>query len=122
MIMLLLNLLYIINCFIYRVDIAQMGHPKTHTFCAEDKPFYSGKPRRVVWKPECRENSPDPGNSFLGAVLNADPIGNAKFVINKVNPLTANPLNGLAVIGNSVTGFTSSVQKMSDFMRRIDLF
>ena len=108
--------------YVNRVEIAQLGHPKTHTFCAEDQAFLNGKPKRVVWKPECRQNAPDPGYSFLGAVLNADPIGNAKFVINKVNPLTANPLNGLAVIGNSVTEFTSSVQKMSEYMRRMDFF
>ena len=108
--------------YVNRVEIAQMGHPKTHTFCAEDQAFLDGQPKRVVWKPECRENAPDPGYSFLGAVLNADPIGNAKFVIEQVNPLTANPLNGLAAIGNSVTGFTTSVQKMSEFMRRMDFF
>ena len=64
-----------------------MGHSHKHTFCAEDAPFINGKPKRVVWKPNCRENAPDPGKSLLGAVLNADPIGNAKFVIDQVNTL-----------------------------------
>lgn len=115
--------------FVNRVEISAMksGHTKKHTFCADDAPFASGQAQNVVWKPTCRDNAPDPGNSLLGVVLNADPIGNAKFVINKVNPLVAaNPLTGLAVIGNSVTGFTASVQHMTksmgDFMRRMDLF
>ena len=45
----------------------------------------TGKATNVEWKPSCRENSKDPGNSFLGTVLNADPIGNAKFVIDQVS-------------------------------------
>ena len=61
-----------------------MGHGKKHTFCAEDTPFVTGKATNVEWKPTCRDNSKDYGNSFLGTVLNADPIGNAKFVIDQV--------------------------------------
>ena len=104
--------------FVNRVEIETLGHGKKHTFCAQDEPFEDGQPKRVEWKPNCRENAPDPGHSFLGMVLNADPIGNAKFVINQVNPLTANPLNGLGFIGNSVSSFTNSVQQMRDNMRR----
>ena len=68
-----------------RVEIEEFGHSKKHTFCADDAPFYSGKPRNVIWKPKCRDNRPDPGNSILGALLNADPVGNAKFVFDQVN-------------------------------------
>ena len=71
--------------FVNRIEIETMGHGKKHTFCAEDTPFVTGKATNVVWKPTCRENSKDPGNSFLGTVLNADPIGNAKFVIDQVS-------------------------------------
>jgi hypothetical protein len=69
---------------LFRVEIEPMGHGKTHTFCGDDAAFFSGKPHRVKWKPSCRDNSPDPGKSFLGAFLNADPVGNAKYVFNQV--------------------------------------
>ena len=78
-----------------------------------------GKPHNVIWKPQCRDNAPDPGHSFLGMVLNADPLGNAKYVIEQVNPLMANPLNGLAAISNTVSGFTRSVQHMSHMMKDV---
>ena len=68
-------------------------------------PFLSGKPQNVIWKPNCRKNNAKPRTtSFLGAVLNSDPVGNAKYVINQVNPLNSNPLNGLAIIGNTFKG------------------
>ena len=71
--------------FVNRIEIEIIGHGHKHTFCAEDTPFVNGKPKRVVWKPNCRENAPDPGKSLLGVVLNADPIGNAKYVIDQVS-------------------------------------
>ena len=93
-----------------------MGDPKKHVFCADDMPFLTGTPRRVKWQPSCRMNSPDPGNSFLGAVLNSDPVGNTRYILNQVNPLTSNPLNGLEMVGNTLTSFTSSVNTMSKTM------
>lgn len=101
-----------------RIDIEQFGHAHKHTFCAEDKPFFPGKPERVVWKPVCRDNAPDPGSTFLGTVLNADPVGNAQFVIDQVNPLKMNPLNGLANIEQAFTGFGSAMTTTSEMIRR----
>lgn len=47
-----------------------------------------------------------------------DPVGNAKFVIDQVNPLNSNPLNGLAVIGDTFTDIMSAPQTMSKMIRR----
>ena len=68
-----------------RVEIEQFGHGKRHTFCAQDRPFYSSEPQRVQWMPNCRDNErPDQGATFLGTVLNSDPVGNAKYVFDQV--------------------------------------
>ena len=61
--------------YVNRVEVEQFGHGKRHTFCADDKAFAPGLPKRVIWKPTCRQNAPDPGATFLGTVLNADPLG-----------------------------------------------
>ena len=45
-------------------------------------------------------------------------FGNAKFVIDQVNPLNSNPLNGLAVIGDTFTDIMSAPQTMSKMIRR----
>ena len=47
-----------------------------------------------------------------------DPVGNAKFVIDQVNPLNSNPLNGLAVIGDTFTDIMIVPQTMSKMIRR----
>lgn len=78
-----------------RVEIEQYGHAKKHTFCADDAAFYSGKPQNVIWKPKCRDNQRDPGNSLLGALLNADPVGNAKFVFDQVSNKNKNQFSFL---------------------------
>ena len=59
------------------------------------------------------------GASLIGTVLNADPVGNAKFVINQVNPLNSNPLNGLAVIGDTFNDIMSAPQTMKNLIKRI---
>ena len=41
------------------------------------------------------------------------------MIIFQVNPLTANPLNGLAAIGNTVSEFTTSVNLMSENVRKV---
>ena len=71
--------------FLNRVEIEQLGHPNKHTFCGEDKPFQSGVQKRVVWKAECPDNRfRDPRQTLIGTVLNADPLGNAKYVFDQV--------------------------------------
>eukprot|EP00095_Tigriopus_kingsejongensis_P009684 maker-scaffold84_size396325-snap-gene-1.19 protein:Tk09684 transcript:maker-scaffold84_size396325-snap-gene-1.19-mRNA-1 annotation:"hypothetical protein DAPPUDRAFT_51580" len=105
--------------YVNRIEIEQFGHKSKHTFCAQDEPFHPNKPKRVIWRPTCRENAPDPGSSFLGSLLNVDPIGNAQFVFAQVNPLNMNPLNGLATIEQAFTGFGSSVTSTSASMRRL---
>ena len=100
------------SLFLSRVEIEQFGHHHhKHTFCADDAAFPTGVQKQVVWKPSCRDNSPDPGHSILGAVLNADPVGNAQFVFDQVNPLKANPLNGLAAIENTFSGLQSTMHR-----------
>lgn len=84
-------------------------------------PFLPKKPKRVIWRPTCRENAPDPGSSFLGSLLNADPIGNAQQAIDFVNPLNMNPLNGLASITSVFSGFRATVQNMGPNIRRMGL-
>ena len=100
------------SLFFCRVEIEQFGHLKKHTFCAGDAAFPTGVQKRVEWKPSCRENAPDPGTSIFGAILNTDPVGNAQYVIDQVNPLKANPLNGLAAIENTFSGLMSAVDGM----------
>lgn len=107
--------------FVNRVEIEEFGHKKKHTFCAQDMPFLPKKPKRVIWRPTCRENAPDPGSSFLGSLLNADPIGNAQQAIDFVNPLNMNPLNGLASITSVFSGFRATVQNMGPNIRRMGL-
>ena len=72
----------------YRVEIEQLGHLHKHTFCGGDQPFPTGVQKRVVWKPSCRQNQvKDPQSTLLGTVLNADPVGNAKYVLDQVSQL-----------------------------------
>ena len=104
--------------YINRVEIEQFGHGKKHIFCASDEPFPTGEIKHVVWKPSCRENAPDPGSSLLSTVLNADPVGDAQFVIDQVNPLNSNPLNGLAAIENTFNGFTNAMETARDTLQR----
>ena len=104
--------------FVNRIDIEHFGHKHKHTFCAQDRPFYPGVPQRVIWRPTCRDNAPDPGSSLFGALLNADPIGNAQFVFDSVNPLNMNPLNGLANIGSVFTSLSSTMSSMSNTVAR----
>ena len=49
----------------------------------------------------------------------AEPVFNQLFVLFQVNPLTANPLNGLAYVGNTVSGFTTSINQMSEMVARM---
>ena len=100
------------------MEIEQFGHEKKHIFCADDAAFLSGVPQTVIWKPSCRDNAPDPGHSFLGTVLNADPVGNAQYVIDQVNPLNSNPLNGLAAIGSTFSGIRTTVQQVNSMSIR----
>lgn len=67
----------------FRVEIEQFGHLHKHTFCADDQPFPTGVQKRVDWKPSCPETA-DHGESFLGTILNADPLGNVKYVFDQV--------------------------------------
>ncbi len=68
-----------------RIEIEQFGEGRRQTFCALDRPFHPGRPRRVHFMPGCRDNKQkDPGATFLGAVLNSDPVGNAEYILNQV--------------------------------------
>lgn len=106
--------------FHFRVIIESPGDGHKHTFCAEDLPFFNGKPRNVIWKPNCRNNVQESQATLLGTLLNADPVGNTKFVIDQVNPLATNPLNGLGVISDTFNELMNAPQTVSKVIKRID--
>ena len=58
--------------------------------------------------------------TLLGTLLNADPVGNTKFVIDQVNPLATNPLNGLGVISDTFNELMIAPQTVSKVIKRID--
>ena len=76
-------------------------------------------PQNVVWKPKCRENGPDPGATLLATVLNADPLGDAEFLLDQVNPLGMNPLNGLANIRDAFMGLSETMTSMGPGLMRM---
>ena len=106
--------------FVNRVEIEEFHSRTKHTFCAEDRPFVSGIPQRVIWRPNCRKNSKAFGPGFIGTVLNADPIGGTLAVLNFVNPLQGNPLNGLKAIENTYIGLRGGIEMATNIIQRME--
>ena len=105
--------------FVNRIEIEEFDTRTKHTFCAEDRPFVSGVPQRVIWRPNCRKNGKDFGPGLIGTVLNVDPIGGTLAVLDFVNPLQGNPLNGLEAIENTFKDLRGGIKKATDIVRRM---